>query len=370
MGILAALLGLFVVLYTMLEAFETLVLPRRVERKFRFAPNFYRVLWRIWAFVGTRLRPNGRDNFLSVYGPLSLLLLLGLWAEAIVMGFALIGWGTNAPLTAPEGTPTFATYLYLSATTFITLGFGDVVPKPGGARVLADAEAGLGFGFLAIVIGYLPVLYGAFSKREVEIALLDARASSPPSAGALLSRVGACPEQGDLLEMLRTYERWSAELLESHLSFPVLMSYRSQHDRQSWLSALSTVLDTCAFLIAHTPPGKINFQARMTFAMSRHAAIDLALVFDTPPTPPNPDRLTEEKRDFLKTLLKDAGLRFHDNQEADARLSELRGLYDPYINSLSKQLLLPLPSWLPNPDLPDNWQTSAWNRNDHFFQGE
>ena len=331
---------------------------------------FTAFLWRIWAFVGTRLRSDKRDDFLSVFGPLSLLLLLGVWAVAMISGFALVGWGSGARLSSPEAVPTFGTYFYLSATTFITLGFGDVVPRSSWARVLADIEAGLGFGFLAVVIGYLPVLYGAFSKREVEIALLDARASSPPSAGALLSRVGACPEQGDLLEMLRIYERWSAELLESHLSFPVLMSYRSQHDRQSWLSALSTVLDTCAFLIAHTPPGKINFQARMTFAMSRHAAIDLALVFDTPPTPPDPDRLTPEKRDVLKTLLKDAGLRFHDNPEADARLSELRGLYDPYINSLSKQLLLPLPSWLPNPDLPDNWQTSAWNQNDHFFQGE
>ena len=370
MGILAALFGTLVILYTMLEAFETLVLPRRVERKFRFAPRFYRALWRTWTFFAARLRTDERDNFLSMYGPLSLLLLLSFWAIVIIIGFALIGWGSNAPLTAPEGIPTFATYMYLSATTFITLGFGDVVPKPGAARLLADVEAGLGFGFLALVIGYFPVLYAAFSKREVEISLLDARASSPPSAGALLSRVGACPEQGDLLEMLRTYERWSAELLESHLSFPVLMSYRSQHDRQSWLSALSTVLDTCAFLIAHTPPGKINFQARMTFAMSRHAAIDLALVFETPPTPPDPDRLSPEKRDALKTLLKEAGLRFHDTPDADARLTELRGLYDPFINSLSKQLLLGLPSWMPNPDLPDNWQTSAWDRNDHFFQGQ
>lgn len=371
MGLFSALVGVFLVGYIMLEAFETLVLPRRIERKFRFARFFYRTMWRVWSSVGRRLSGEKRDNFLSFFGPLSLLLLLSLWAEGMVFGFALVGWGTEAVLAAPDNFLNFFTYLYLSATTFITLGFGDVVPKSPWARLLADVEAGLGFGFLAIVIGYLPVLYGAFSKREVDIALLDARASSPPSAGALLQRVGACPELGDLTEMLRSYERWSAELLESHLSYPVLMYYRSQHDRQSWLSALTAMLDTCAFLIAYTPPGKINFHARMTFAMSRHAAIDLALVFESLPTPPNPDRLPPEDAETLKKLLKEAGFPFTETPENANRLTELRGLYDPYINSLSKILMLALPSWLPNPDLPDNWQTSGWNRSDHFFnEGE
>ena len=361
MKLIAALLGLCLILYVVLEAFETLVLPRRIERRFRFARAFYRRLWQAWTATARRIPSDRRDDFLAVFGPLSLLLLLSFWAEALVAGFAIVGWGTNAAIHGPDAHATFGTYLYLSATTFITLGFGDVVPRSAWARLIADVESGLGFGFLAIVIGYLPVLYQAFSRREVDIALLDARASSPPSAGALLSRIGACPENGDLNEMLKGYERWSAELLESHLSFPILMYYRSQHDRQSWLSALTAMLDTCAFLIAYTPPGKTNFQARMTFAMSRHAAIDLALVFDSPPTPPDPTRLNNDDAAYLKTLLKNAGLQFVDTPEADARLTELRGLYDPYVNSLSHILLLALPSWLPNPDLPDNWQTSAWH---------
>jgi hypothetical protein len=271
-------------------------------------------------------------------------------------------------VSAPEASPGLGTYLYLSATSFVTLGLGDVIPRSGPERLLTDLEAGTGFGFLAIVIAYLPVLYGAFSRREVDIALLDARASSPPSVGALLQRLGGCEDLGDLYDVLRQYERWSAELLESHLSYPTLMYYRSQHDRQSWLAALTTVLDTCAFLIATVPESRVTYQARLTFAMARHAAIDLALVFDTPPTPPDPDRLPPEDLVHLRALLKAAGMTLKTNPESDARLNELRRLYEPFVNALSRSLALSLPAWLPNPDLPDNWQTSAWDRSDHFFR--
>lgn len=87
----------------------------------------------------------------------------------------------------------FTTYLYFSGTTFFTLGYGDLVPTGAMGRVLSVAEAGIGFGFLAVVISYLPVLYQAFSRREIIISLLDARAGSPPSAGELLRRLAEAP---------------------------------------------------------------------------------------------------------------------------------------------------------------------------------
>src|SRR5207249_4041653 len=131
-----------------------------------------------------------------------------------------------------------------------TLGYGDVVPTGAWGRSLAVAEAGIGFGFLAVVISYLPVLYQAFSRREITISLLDARAGSPPSAGELLRRLAQARSLAGVGPLLVEWERWAAELLESHLSFPVLSYYRSQHDNQSWVGALATVLDTSALLIA------------------------------------------------------------------------------------------------------------------------
>ena len=138
----------------------------------------------------------------------------------------------------------------MSGTTIFTLGYGDVVPLDPVGRFLAVAEAGMGFGFLAVVIGYLPVLYQAFSRRETIISLLDVRAGSPPSGGALLVCAAESHDIEAIRRLLQDLEQWSAEVLESHLSFPVLSYYRSQHDNQSWLAALTAVLDACAFIIS------------------------------------------------------------------------------------------------------------------------
>src|SRR5205823_221885 len=138
----------------------------------------------------------------------------------------------------------FGTDFYFSGSTFFTLGMGDVAPQSNVARALAVIEAGTGFGFLALVIGYIPVLYQSFSRREVSISLLDARAGTPPTGVELLRR-----HDGDMEEFTRIlieWEKWSAELLESHMSYPVLAYFRSQHDNQSWLASLTAVLDACA----------------------------------------------------------------------------------------------------------------------------
>ena len=367
MPLLAVPFSLFLIGSILLEAFESLVLPRRIERRFRLTRVFYRRLWAVWRKISHLLPDTFDDTFLSYFGPLSLLLLLTVWGCSLVFGFSLLEWGLSIPLH-PASATHLGDYLYLSATTFVTLGYGDLYPASGLARFLCDTEAGLGFGFLAIVIGYLPVLYGAFSQREVEIAMLDARASSPPSAGEMLRRTAVDPENSGLREMLRDYERWSAELLESHLSFPVLMYYRSQHDRQSWLSALTTILDTSAFIVAVQPDEKIAYQARMTFAMARHAAIDLALTFDKRPTAP--ERLSAPDYAALCEMLVVAGMPLRDAASAptEARLRELRNLYEPYIASLAQILAIELPTWLPVVDPVDNWQTSGWDRDDHFFQ--
>ena len=179
---------------------------------------------------------------------------------------------------ALSGEPlTFGLLIYHSGETFFTLGYGDIIPDSGVARALAVIESGLGFAFLGVVIGYLPTIYSSFSRREIEISLLDARAGSPPSASELLSRFGNCPQQEVLDQIFRDWERWAAEVLESHLSYPALSFFRSQHNNQSWLGALITILDGSALVMAGVD-GLRNEQAKITFAMARHAMVDLAQV--------------------------------------------------------------------------------------------
>jgi hypothetical protein len=299
--------------------------------------------------------------FLIIYGPLSLLMLLGSWLMGLIFGFALLNWSLDTPLHAPDPDVSLGTYMYLSGTTLFTLGYGDITPAAPLGRTLAVIEAGVGFGFLAVVIGYLPVLYQAFSRREGPISMLDARAGSPPSAAEALRRVAHSRNVTAIHAFLAEWERWSAELLEATISFPVLSFYRSQHDNQSWLAALTAILDICALLLAGVK-GADPYQAQLTFAMARHAAVDLALVFGRPPIAPDPDRLPAARLQQLRQMLREAGLELREDPVADARLAELRGMYEPFVHALAQFFLLALPPILPEKAVVDNWQTSAWTR--------
>jgi hypothetical protein len=365
--ILGALLGVALVLVVLADSFESILQPRRVTRRYRYARLYYVAAWAAWRTAARRMRPGRRQAaLLSAFGPLSLLGIFATWLLALIVGFALVNWSLGTAVHAPEGPPTFETYLYLSGTTFFTLGYGDITPTTTPGRLLAVGESGLGFGFLAAVLSYLPALFQAYSRREVSIATLDARAGSPPTAGQLLLRLARAGNLAPAVvdPFLTGWERWAAEVLEGHLSFPVLSYYRSQHDNQSWLAALTVVLDACALLITQVRGGN-TFQAQVTFAIARHAAVDLTLVLRIPATgPPRPERLPAERLEPLREALRAAGVDVRDEaQTAEAEFRKLRGMYEPFVAALAAQLLLSLPPVaLADEPPPDNWQRSAWMR--------
>jgi hypothetical protein len=352
------------------DAFESIILPRRVTRKFRLTRVFYKFTWKNWKLL-TQLIPSrkSREALLSFFGPLSLLVLVGVWAVGLVLGFGMMQYGAGSAVNMNGGQPGFATDVYLSGTTFFTLGLGDVVPQTGLARVLVVTEAGFGFGFLAAVIGYLPFIYGSFSKREVNISLLDARAGTPPTAGELLRR-HAYPGGGEALRQLfKDWEFWAAELMESHLSYPVLAFFRSQHDNQSWIAALTAILDSCA-LVKVAVSDTCRRQAELTFAIARHAAVDLSQVFKTQPRALPHDRLPADDLKQIRDLLAQNGLKPGDINKMRERLEELRKMYEPYLFALAEYLSLSLPPWIPTAKGKDNWQTTAWGRSAGLVEKE
>src|ERR1700724_3178084 len=271
MRIVVGILGLLLMFATLWETFESISLPRRLTRLFRVARLFYQVTWVVWTAFNRRLPSKKlRESHLSYYGPLSLLMLFAIWAFALVLAFAMLHWAAGSSLNVAGGRSTFRTDLYLSGTTFFTLGLGDVTPRTTLARGITVAEGGMGFGYLAIVISYLPTMYGAFSERELNISLLDARAGSPPTAGELLRRHSHVQETEVLRRYLQEWEIWCAQLMESHLSYPVLCYFRSQHDNQSWLAAFAAVLDASALLIAYsTGEAKCRRSLRSLFPAMR-----------------------------------------------------------------------------------------------------
>jgi len=359
---LSAILGVALVLIVLGDAFETIVLPRRVTRQLRLARLFFRYTWRPWlALVSSMPSGKRQETYLSFYGPLSLLLLLMVWATGLIVGFAFLYWANGSAIHTAGGIPGFSMDLYLSATSFFTLGLGDVIPQTPPSRALVAVEAGMGFGFLALVIGYLPALNQSFSRREVNISLLDARAGSPPTAAEMLRRHSHDHGLEALQELLRDWEGWSAELLESHLSYPVLAYFRSQHDNQSWLGALTTILDTCALILAGIE-GACARQAELTFAIARHAVVDLSLIFRTSPCAPDRDRLPSADLAYLRSTLAVTGLKLSEGKAVEQKLTELRRMYEPYVYSLSTYLHIAIPPWILGSSRADNWQTSAWGR--------
>ena len=212
------------------------------------------------------------------------------------------------------------------------------------------------------MISYLPVLYQAFAKRETSILLLDARAGSPATAAELLRRYATGHGLTAVDELLREWEIWSADLLETYISYPVLAYFRSQHDNQSWLAALTTILDVCAVVIAGID-GLPPWQARLTFAMARHTVVDLAQIVNAPPRAPEPDRLPAAEMEKLKTALASAGIAPCNSAEFEAKLSQARRLYEPYVFALTQRFLLTPATWMRAADTLDNWRTSAWERN-------
>jgi hypothetical protein len=372
MHILAVIFGCFFLAGVLLDAFQTIILPRRPVGRFRITRLFFLATWGPWRWIaGHWPVRRSREQMYSIYGPSALLLLFGVWATLLTAAYALIYFGMHVPFHDPMHPLTVFERLrscfYVSGTTLFTLGLGDVLPATHAARMLIVAEAGTGLGFVALVIGYVPVLYTAFSTREIEVALLDARAGSPPTAGELLFRHNFNGGHHALTALLAEWEKWCAEMLETHISYPILCYYRSQHDNQSWLAALTAVLDTCALLIT-TIEGPSTRQAQLTFAIGRHTLVDLGHVFrqekqaqqlrDAVPT-----RLEDDEYARLCDLLGSAGFSMCGDLGARERLTAIRVLYEPHACALANYLKLQVPGWTPavldEKKRPDQWSTVA-----------
>ncbi len=358
--LLVGLTGAALVLFVLWDAFETMLVPRRIGRRVRFTRYFYLVTWRAWRAIARRIgKLSQRESLLGVYGPLSLILLLACWAVGLIVAFALLQQAARGVAGLPL--ERLGTLVYLSGETFFTLGFGDITPATNLGRGLSVLEAGMGFAFLGTVIGYLPTLYSAFSQREIAISMLDARAGSAPTAAEFMARFQSIG--GDAMKdaALRDWERWSAQLLETHISYPQLAYYRSQHSNQSWLSALTAILDSCALLLAGSDPTS-KPQAKLTFAMARHALVDVMQIFVSRYEPGGRDRLPQAELTQLAAYLGQTHAAMGSSPEFERRLTALRRMYEPYAQALSRYLLMELPPWLCESPRPDNWRRGPWDQ--------
>lgn len=346
-GPLELALGVLIWCGVLWDGFASIVLPRTVDPTRRFSGRFIRWSWRIWALAGRRISgPGLRLGFLAVYGPLSAMTLLVLWGGLMIVAFALIYHGLGPRFQAAAGTVGFGTLLYMSGSTFLTLGLGDVTSSDPVGRTFILLEAGSGYTFLALIITYMPLLEQAYGAREVGSLLIHSRTGRPPGAIQLPRRYAGADRSEVLRGNLREAERWMAETLQSHLSHPVLAFYRAQHLGQSWLVSLATVLDSCALLIVGGE-GLPAAQAGLTYLMGVRLLEDLAEALGLAPDPRCRPRLTEADLPAIVEAAAASRLTLAFGPATAQELLRLVGRYDGHLVALATWLVIELPSWIP-----------------------
>ena len=354
------------------DVFETVVVPRRTESKWRLAPPLLLLLWPIWRRIGLRITPAWRrEDFLGTFAPFVIVLVLVVWVMALILGFGMAFHALHHELEPPPRE--FKTALYAAGTALLTIGYGDIVPHSTLARVIALLAGAAGLAVMALVISLAFNLYGSFSRREVLVLLLDARAGVPPSGVTLLQTYGEKRIVGQLGPLFNQYEAWTAELLDSHLAYPMLPFFRSSHDGQSWVSALGAVLDAATLLTTAVNPSADETEdwrvsraaAEMMYHIGCHALIDLTQLRMSPKLKKRALGPGIERSEFETACreLAAAGYPAVCSDEAWRAFSEQRGAYAEHLNLIAAYLATPPTQWI------GDRSTISHQRMPHFHTG-
>ncbi len=335
-------LGIVVVGAVLWDVFESIVVPRPTPGRYRIGRNLIRGTWRVWRAAAFRSRtPEHRERLLGTYAPIVVLLILACWVALLVLGYGLILFSVRGQLVPSPAS--IAEASYVAGVSLLTIGFGDIVPTGTLARAAVLFAAASGLGVVALVITFLFSLYGAFQRREVLVVTLDARAGAPPSGVNLLETYARTEMVDELPALFADWEVWSAEVLDSHVAYPILGYFRSTHDNESWLSSLGAVMDA-ATLVLTTIEGLPRGRAEMLVGIGQHLVEDVANYFGFPDVhAPGVERFEfDQARDRLAA----AGYRLREAELAWSLFVELRSLYAVRLNALATYWVSPPAQWI------------------------
>ncbi len=284
---IGAAVGLITVLSTLMSVVTSLVLPRLGTSRVQNYAG--RGTIKVFSRISHRFDTyEARDRFLAMQAPIYLIVNLAIWLAALLIGFALMLW----PFMTTGGFVHAAT---VSGSSLFTLGFA--TQTGAGPRLLVFCAAAAGLWIVALQIAYLPVLYGAFNRREVLVTMLDSRAGSPAWGPELLARSELVDNVQNLARLYARWEEWAADVAESHASYPVLLWFRSPHPYRSWVLGLLAVMDAAAMQLATQPltaPSEARAFLRMGYMCLRDLATVVGITYDHDPKPADPIQLTED----------------------------------------------------------------------------
>jgi hypothetical protein len=335
-------LGAAIIAATLYDLFQSVVLPRPAVGRVRLSQTLLTYAWRGWRAVAVRPRRlQMREGALAAFGPLAVIGLLLLWGFALILGNALLFHALGDGLRPrPSG---FATTLYYSAAQMLSFSVGGIEAVGAAASTLATLEAATGFALFALVISLLFSLFSSFQRRESAVVALDVIAGAPPSGVQILENCArhAMPEQ--LVATFDEWRTWTVDVLESHLSYPLLMFFRSSHDNEAWPNSFGAVMDAAALVLSAVEGGPTGHAYQM-HKVGNHLVADMGRYyrFRGAPFP------GVERQEFVEACerLRAAGYVVHDGEEAWMQFTGLRSGYAPWLDRVSKALALPPAPWI------------------------
>ncbi|MHB8146988.1 MAG: potassium channel family protein [Vulcanimicrobiaceae bacterium] len=343
-NIVIAIAATVLIVATLSDVFQSVIVPRAVGRNFRLSSYFWRSMWWLWPRLAWQLHPadeDEREDFLAIFAPATLVLMLAFWILLLVLAYGALFWALREQMAPPLRT--FWAAVYYAGTSFTTIGYGDIVARSGLTRAISLCAGASGLGVVSVTTAYLFAIFGTFQAREQFVVMVGARAGSPPSGVGLVTVAGFANTRDDLATTLHDGQRWIATVMESHLAYPVLAYFRSSHDYESWIGTLGTLLDASVLLM--TTVRDATGEARITYTLGRHAAHDLAKYFlrTNAQTTPGIDR---SEFDRACERLIDAGFTLHDRDQAWDRFSKLRSTYAHDLNALARAFQIPPVQWV------------------------
>jgi len=330
--------GAALVLLTLTDAIGTLVVARGLSSRWRPSRQFFWITWRAWRSVGRHLGRR-QEGFLSAYAPLTLLGLLAMWLIGLLVGWALVALAGEASLAGATG---FASLIYYSGACLFTLGFGDITAQSTVLRMAALAEAGTGVATMALAISYLPALYASYGRRESHLLTLDDPTGERIQPTSLIRIWAPGGDTDRLYRFFGEWETWTADILESHVSYPMLALFRSQHKGQSWITALGVVLDAAAITCAIVPGAELR-EPYFMYRRGRRALHEIARRL--PKMQHSESTVERYLFDYGYERVRATGVPMRDPDEAWARLVEYRSSYGPTLQALIDYLLAPAGFW-------------------------
>ena len=341
-NVVAALAGLFLIWVSLRDVFQSVIVPRAVDRRLRISAALVRRLWRLWPVLAWRIADDdAREDFLATFAPFALVCLLAAWVFTLIVGYRLVFFALRGQLQ-PQPVNLWKA-LYFAGSSLLTIGFGDITGRTGLARLLSIAAGASGLSVVAVTTAFLFAVFGAFQRREVFVVSLGSRAGSPPSGLGLLTIHAGNGILGDLPALFVQGQQWTAEVMESHLAYPILSYFRSSHDYESWVGTLGTLLDAATLLLTTT--GKTaRGQAQIFYWLGRHLTHDFVRYFGLT----TQDSVGIEQSEFNQayTRLSEMGFEMRDPHRSWKDFSELRVAYAGALSAMAAFWQIPPLQWV------------------------